>query len=152
LTLAAELQSLAAFRNLIDTACQQQVGIDAQTCYDLKLAVEEACSNVIIHGYAGMNPGSVMLTLEFSDQQVDVTITDFGHPFEPYEPEPPDLEASLEQGLTGGFGLFLIYQTMDSIDYRTAEDGNHLSFVKTLPAKPGSEGKGVQSGNPKTAV
>jgi serine/threonine-protein kinase RsbW len=130
---AAELEALAAFRDLIDTACRDQPAIDQQTCYDLKLAVEEACTNVITHGYAGMDPGSIVLALEFDPEQVLVNLTDFGHPFEPYEPAAPDVEASLEDGLSHGFGLYFIYQTMDHIAYKTAEDGNHLTFVKRLP-------------------
>lgn len=132
ITCAAELESLAAFRDLIDSACEQHPQVDQQTCYDLKLAVDEACTNVITHGYAGMNPGSIILALDFRPQQVVVTITDFGHPFEPYEPPAPDVEAGLEDLPTGGFGLFFIYQAMDEIGYRTAEDGNHLVFLKRL--------------------
>jgi anti-sigma regulatory factor (Ser/Thr protein kinase) len=131
---AAELESLAAFRQLIDDACKQHPEIDVHTCYDLKLAVDEACTNIISHGYSGMNPGSIILTLEFGARQVLVTITDFGHPFEPCEPPAPDAEASLEGRPTGGFGLFFIYQTMDRIAYEAAEDGNHLTFVKWLRA------------------
>jgi serine/threonine-protein kinase RsbW len=134
ITRAAELESLAQFRKLIDVACGQQAVVDAQTRYDLKLAVDEACTNIITHGYKGMNPGSVILALEFGRAQVVVTITDFGHPFEPYEPPAPDVEAGLAQLPMGGFGLFFIYQTMDEIGYTTAEDGNHLTFVKRLPA------------------
>jgi serine/threonine-protein kinase RsbW len=132
LTRAAELESLSAFRDLIDDACAQHPGVDEQTCYDLKLAVEEACANIITHGYSGMNPGSVILKLDFGKSRVVVTLTDFGHPFEPCEPPAPDARANLEDGVTGGFGLFLIYQTMDSVSYRTAEDGNHLTLVKRL--------------------
>ena len=135
ITRAAELESLAAFRDLIQGACEQYPGVDEQACYDLKLAVEEACTNIIIHGYAGMNPGSIILRLDFEGQRVAVTLTDFGHPFEPCEPPVPDVKANLEAGVTGGFGLFLIYQTMDSVGYRTAEDGNHLTFVKKLRAR-----------------
>jgi anti-sigma regulatory factor (Ser/Thr protein kinase) len=131
---AAELEALTAFRDLIDRACGERPAVDRQTCYDLKLAVEEACTNVITHGYAGMNPGSIVLALEFDREQVRVTLTDFGHPFEPCEPATPDVEASLGDGLSHGFGLYFIYQTMDHIGYETAEDGNHLRFVKRLPA------------------
>lgn len=131
---AAELEALTAFRGLIDRACGEHPDVDSQTCYDLKLAVEEACTNVIFHGYAGMNPGSIVLALEFDPGQVLVTLTDFGHPFEPYEPAAPDVEASLVDGLTHGFGLYVIYQTMDHIAYETAQDGNHLTFLKRLPA------------------
>jgi serine/threonine-protein kinase RsbW len=145
ITCAAELESLATFRTLIDGACRQHPQVDQQTCYDLKLAVDEACTNVIIHGYSGMNPGSIILALDFFPQQVLVTITDFGHPFEPYEPPVPDVEASLEDLAMGGFGLFFIYQTMDEISYRTAEDGNHLRFLKRWVLPQGSEGDG--SGN-----
>jgi anti-sigma regulatory factor (Ser/Thr protein kinase) len=105
---AAELETLTAFRDLIDRACGEHATIGPQAAYDLKLAVEEACSNV--------------------------TLTDFGHPFEPYEPGVPDVEADLKDGLSHGFGLYFIHQTMDQIAYQTAEDGNHLTFVKWLPA------------------
>jgi serine/threonine-protein kinase RsbW len=129
---AAELASLAEFRGLIDGACQEHPAIGTQTCYDLKLAIDEACTNIVTHGYAGMNPGSIILALEFQPHQVVVTLTDFGHPFELYEPPGPDLKALPDDGATGGFGLFFIYQTMDEILYRTAEDGNHLTFIKLL--------------------
>jgi anti-sigma regulatory factor (Ser/Thr protein kinase) len=134
ITRAAEVESLAAFRDMIQDACAQHPGIDEQTCYDLKLAVEEACTNIITHGYAGMNPGSIILKLDLEGPAVVVTITDFGYPFEPCEPPKPDVRANLRDGVTGGFGLYLIYQTMDSVGYQTAEDGNHLTFVKRLRA------------------
>lgn len=130
---AAELTALVAFRGLIDRVCREQPTVDSETCYDLKLAVEEACTNVVTHGYAGMNPGSVVLSLELDPGQIRVTMTDFGHPFEPYDPGAPDLEASLEDELPRGFGLHLIYQLMDEIRYECGEDGNHLTFIKRLP-------------------
>jgi len=131
ITCAAELESLAAFRRLIDRACQQQ-RISQSVCYDLKLAVDEACANIITYGYAGMSPGSVTLELTFDPQKALVTLTDFGYPFEPYEPPTPDPAADLDDLPPGAFGLFFIYRTMDEIDYETAEDGNHLRFVKWL--------------------
>lgn len=130
---AAELESLAAFRDLIDAACEQQAGIDERIRYDLKLAVDEACTNVITHGYAGMNPGSIIFAVELDDRQAVMTITDFGRPFEPSEAPMPDVEAALADRPTGGFGLYFIYQTMDEVDYVTTEDGNRLTLVKRLP-------------------
>ena len=132
ITRAAELESLAAFRKFIKSACEKHPEISAQTVYDIQLAVDEACTNIITHGYASMDPGSIILALELFSRQVVVTITDFGHPFEPYEPPTPDVEAVLEDQLVGGFGLFFIYQTMDKIFYASKEDGNHLTFIKRL--------------------
>ena len=132
ITLAAKLESLPRFREMIDAACPLQPGIDEQTCYDLKLAVDEACTNIITHGYAGMNPGSIILALDIDPRQVVMTITDFGHAFEPAEAPMPDVRAALEDRPMGGFGLFFIYRTMDEVRYETTEAGNCLTLVKRL--------------------
>ena len=132
ITRAAELACLAVLRDFIDTHCKDQPGVDEQTLYDLKLAVEEACTNVITHGYAGMNPGSLMLSIEVDVEKVILEITDFGHAFEPYEAPMPDIQAVLKDQPMSGFGLYLIYQTMDQVEYETSEDGNCLRLTKTL--------------------
>ncbi len=132
MTRSAEMESLSVFRDFIEKACKQHQSVGDQICYDLKLAVDEACTNIITHGYAGMNPGSIILSLEMEPNKAVVTITDFGHPFEPSEASAPDVEAGLEDRPIGGFGLFFIYQTMDEINYETTEDGNRLTFIKQL--------------------
>ncbi len=134
ITRAAELESLAVLRDFIDSACREHPKIGEQTLYDLKLAVDEACTNIITHGYAGMNPGSIILAIELDDQQVEISITDFGHAFEPSEAPMPDVEAALEDRPMGGFGLYFIYQTMDEVGYETTEDGNILTLIKRLSA------------------
>ncbi len=131
-TQAAEYKALASFRNLIKRACQDHPAIDDQALYDLQLACDEACTNIIQHGYAGIDPGSIIFTLEVGDDQVFMVLTDFGHPFEPAEPPAPDLEAPLESREPGGFGLFFIYQTMDKVEYQATNCGNQLTLVKRL--------------------
>ena len=92
---AAELESLPVFRKFVDNVCKQK--LDDSTCYDLKLGVDEACTNIITHGYAGMNPGSIMLKVKLDEDKIIIKITDFGHPFEPYQPEKPDVVDGLEK-------------------------------------------------------
>lgn len=132
ITRAAELACLAVLRDFIDTHCRNQPGIGEQTLYDLKLAVDEACTNIILHGYAGMNPGSIMLRIEIDPDKVILVITDFGHAFEPCETSMPDIQAGLEDRPMGGFGLFFIYQSMDLVEYDVNEDGNTLRLTKNL--------------------
>lgn len=134
LTRAAEYETLGVFRDAIARACARHQ-IDAETTYALQLAMDEACTNVIEHGYAGMNPGSLMFDMEIAPTRVVMKITDFGRPFEPYEPELPDAQTVLESDKVGGFGLIFIYKTMDTVDYQTTEEGNILSLTKTLNQK-----------------
>jgi anti-sigma regulatory factor (Ser/Thr protein kinase) len=128
---AAEVSSLAKFRAFIDANCAQ-AGIGDATCQDIKLAVDEACTNIIEHGYADIDPGSIIIEFYADKHRAVITLTDFGHAFEPYEPEAPDVQSILESDHVGGFGLYFIYQTMDEVDYQSNEDGNSLVLTKKL--------------------
>lgn len=131
ITHAAELESLQKFRDFIATCCEEH-DIASETVLELKLAVDEACTNVIVHGYKGMDPGSIILSFRIEPDRILVQITDFGHVFEPASAPKPDVEAALEDRKMGGLGLFLIYQTMDNIDYQSSEEGNILTFTKFI--------------------
>jgi serine/threonine-protein kinase RsbW len=130
LALSAELDALTAFQAFIDEACLE-AGLDNEASYDIKLAVDEACMNILQHGYEGMDPGTIIVSFQYGIQQVVVHITDFGHPFEPSEPPEPDYEAVLD-GLSGGYGLYFIHRSVDSISYEATESGNTLTLIKRL--------------------
>ena len=131
ITHAAELESLSVFREFISDCCAK-FNIPDGTVFDLKLAVDEACTNIIEHGYKGMDPGSIILSFRIESDRILVQITDFGHIFEPADAPKPDVEAALEDRELGGLGLYLIYQTMDNIDYQASDDGNTLTFTKYI--------------------
>ena len=131
ITLAAELESLSIFRSFIDDACTE-AQIEDENCFDIKLAVDEACTNIIQHGYFGMAPGSIILSLQYGTRQFVVRLSDFGHAFEPSEPPVPDTKAAFERGEIGGYGLFFIYRSMDSVSYDSTAGCNTLTLIKQL--------------------
>jgi len=131
ITHAAELESLKKFRDFISACCAKN-DISNETILELKLAVDEACTNIITHGYKGMDPGSIILSFRITPDRILVQITDFGHVFEPEASPKPDIEAALEDRELGGMGLYLIYQTMDNIDYQNSIEGNTLTFTKLI--------------------
>ncbi len=128
---AAEMKALIDLRDFIEDACRTE-NVSDDVAFKIKLAVDEAASNVIEHGYKGMDPGSIILSLAFDPQQVKIELTDFGHSFEPSAPEVIDPTAVLEDKPAGGFGLHFIYQSMDHVDYKISNRGNTLIFVKKL--------------------
>lgn len=129
---AAYLESLQDFRDFIRQHCESLPGVDAEFIYDVQLAVDEASTNIISHGYAGMDPGSIILDLEADEEKLMVTLTDFGHSFEPSSAPIPNVEAPIEERELGGFGLFFIQQTMDDLAYQATEDGNKMILTKHL--------------------
>lgn len=133
MTRAAYLPSLGDFRLFIREHCSSMAGMTADLLYDIQLAVDEACTNIITHGYADMDPGSIILDLEVETGKITVAVTDFGHAFEPDSTPAPDVNAPMEQREEGGFGLFFIRQSMDSMEYSVTEDGNMMVLTKQVP-------------------
>jgi serine/threonine-protein kinase RsbW len=114
--------------------------VTEEILYDVQLAVDEACTNIIKHGYADRDPGSIILDIELEPDKLMLSLTDFGHSFEPDAAAIADLEASIEERELGGFGLFFIHQSMDEVDYRITEDGNTMMLTKYLGKASGGEG------------
>lgn len=132
ITRAAYLEALEDFREFLKEHCAGKNGMTDEVLYDLQLAVDEACTNIITHGYAGMDPGSVILDLEMTPEQIAITLTDFGHAFEPGRAPAPDVDAPIEERELGGFGLFFIQQSVDRMDYKVTEDGNKMVLIKKI--------------------
>jgi serine/threonine-protein kinase RsbW len=139
ITRAAYLQSLSEFRAFIKEHCAGLPGMTDEILYDLQLAVDEACTNIISHGYADLDPGSIILDLEFAPDRLTVTLTDFGHSFEPSSAPIPDVDAPIEERELSGFGLFFIQESVDAMDYQVTEDGNKMILTKYLTNPAGGE-------------
>ena len=98
----------------------------------LRLAVDEACSNVIAHGYRGA-AGTIRLAVAVADGRAVVTVTDEAPPFDPALVPPPDLDAPWAERRAGGLGWHLIRSVVDEVRHRPAgARGNVLTLVKRL--------------------
>lgn len=140
ITRAAYLESLHEFREFIKDHCAGIPGMTEEILYDVQLAVDEACTNIISHGYADLDPGSIILDLDIDPDRLTVSLTDFGHSFEPSSTPAPDVSAPIEERELGGFGLFFIQQSMDAMDYQVTEDGNKMILTKYLRRATGGSG------------
>ena len=99
----------------------------------LRLAVEEAITNVIVHGYREQG-GEVDVTCRATRGIVEVQIEDAASPFNPLLLPEPDLTTDIEDRHVGGLGIFLIRQVMDEIVYRYENGKNILVLVKRKTA------------------
>lgn len=129
LSLCADLGDLATVREFV-ARIGTDLGLDAGAIYDLQLAVDEACANVIKHGYGGQ-AGRIDVTVEPVEEGVQVVVRDWGGAFDPHVVPAPDVKAPLEERRLGGLGLFLMRKVMDDVSFTfDAERGNTLRMVK----------------------
>lgn len=97
--------------------------------YNIELAVHEACSNIIEHAYAGL-PGRIRLlfTLLEEPHKIVIELFDNGRSFDFLAAPVPDLN----EPQIRGYGLFLIQELMDKVEYCAKSDGNHWRMIKNL--------------------
>lgn len=130
----AQFESLDNIREFAARAAQQ-VGFDDKDIYNIQLAVDEACANIIEHAYEGIPDGVIEVMARAEPDALTIVLRDQGHSFSPDAVAEPDLDASLEDRAVGGLGLFFIHKLMDEVRFEFgAEGGNILTLVKRCPA------------------
>ncbi|HNP73691.1 MAG TPA: anti-sigma factor antagonist [Kouleothrix sp.] len=136
ITLPATLDSLAQISAFIADATTR-AGLDDHAAWQVQLAVDEAATNIIQHGYEPGTPGAIELSWQVASRQLIVALRDHGRRFSPEDVPAPDLAAPLEERQAGGLGIYLMSRLMDSVSF-TFDDqlGNVLTMTKQLvPAR-----------------
>ena len=75
ITLEARLDNLPLFRDFVARSCRTST-VDEATCYDIKLAVDEACTNIITPGYKDSPPGAITLIFRRDTDRIVIKIMD----------------------------------------------------------------------------
>jgi serine/threonine-protein kinase RsbW len=134
-TFPARFESLAAIGRFI-AAAAEHAGFDDYTVYQVQLAVDEACSNIIQHAYGGEGTGVIECTYRIRDEEFVVILRDYGQPFDPEAVPEPNLSSNIEDRTGGGLGLYLIRKIMDEVNFDfESEAGNVLTMVKRKNGK-----------------
>lgn len=129
-TFPGRFDSLSAITQFV-TRIAETAGLDPKAIYDVQMAVDEACSNIIEHAYGGEGRGPINCTCRIYDDQLIVILGDFGCPFDPSSVPGPDLCANLERRSSGGLGLFFMQQLMDQVQFKSTPGfGNILTLIK----------------------
>jgi serine/threonine-protein kinase RsbW len=135
-------ESLAEIGEFIRQAAEA-AGLDERATYEVELAVDEACSNIIEHAYCceDDSPPSerddIQCTCRIGDEGLTIVLRDYGRPFDPQSVPEPDRDADLEEREVGGLGLYLMHRLMDEVGFEfTSDDGNVLTMVKRVEKTP----------------
>ena len=129
----AEPKNLTSLRRFVKQAAEA-LQADREVIEDMILAVDEAVTNIIVHGYAG-RPGDIEVRVSLEQQDLVVRISDRAPLFDPTEVPPPDLSMPLEQRRFGGLGVHFTRQFVDEVTYCEAPEGcNELTLRKAARA------------------
>ena len=111
-------------------------GLDDAAIYQVEMAVDEACSNIIEHAYGGEGKGEIDCTCQCKPDGLAVILKDTGKPFQPDEIGSPNVSVGLEERDSHGLGLFFIREWMDRVQFEFSPDsGNTLILFKSKTGK-----------------
>ena len=131
---SAKLKNLAHIRHFVNDAANS-LGADPHSVLDLVQAVDEAATNIIVHGYAG-RPGVIEVTIERQKDLMVIAMRDQAPGFDPTRVPPPDLTLPLEKRPVGGLGIFLIRRSVDELQHHfLPSGGNELILIKRLAVR-----------------
>lgn len=103
----------------------------------IRLAVDEACANVVSHAMHDTG-GSYRVICEEGETQLTVRVQDSGPLFDLEQIADPNLDAPVEKRNVGGLGIYLMRRVMDTVEIRPCAVGKELVLTKQLA---GVEGK-----------
>jgi sigma-B regulation protein RsbU (phosphoserine phosphatase) len=107
-----------------------QMEFDHQTLRKVELASEEVLVNIIQHGYQD-RPEKIEINVKvFPKSHVEITIKDYGPPFDPLQRKEPNYSEKIEEREVGGLGIHLIRQNMDEVRYKRESGANILILIK----------------------
>ncbi len=142
LRVSAEERHLAEIRDFIQDA-GEKILIPNKVLGNTKLAVDEACTNIVKHGFKGKPPGVIEIVVTGNGREFSIAIHDTGKSFDLRNVKSPDLKMYVETRRRGGLGVFLMNQLMDEVRYHGGPDANVLTMSKRLRRGGGSRrGKG----------
>ena len=128
LALTATMADLPRIADFLDAACEDS-GVRDAVRFDLQLALEEACCNVLEHAYAGAS-GEIGINFTAHKSDVILTVRDHGRAFEPDKVSDPDLLIPLEERPVGGLGLYLMHRLMDEVRFSFSPEANILTMIR----------------------
>ena len=129
LSIKASLDNLLKVRQYINQV-GERLGVSESALADLRLVVDEAVTNVIIHGYGDLD-GMVELHMEGQGDAVVIRIRDKAKTFDPSHVNAPQLDTALKDRPFGGMGIFLIKKMTDEAEFLPLPGGgNEIRLVK----------------------
>ena len=108
----------------------RHVGMTEDQVFQIQLAVDEACTNSMVHAYQGDDAGEVRVCCYRERQDFVIEVVDQGQVFDPESVPEPDLNSPLEDRDVGGLGLYFMRKLMDSVSFAAPQSGGNQVVMR----------------------
>jgi serine/threonine-protein kinase RsbW len=110
----------------------KRIDLSGEVLYDIRLALEEAITNIISYAFDDDSEHRIDITIEARADMLIMAIEDDGRSFNPTEYYNADLEKPFDERGTGGMGIHILRTLMDKVEYKLHQGRNVLIIRKNL--------------------
>jgi serine/threonine-protein kinase RsbW len=125
----ASTEYLAKVRDFVASHAEK-FGFEEDQVSDIRLAVDEAFTNIIEHAYKNSAEESVKISLSHNSDTFSISLFDNGQSFSLDDYKEPDVAARIKQKKRGGVGVYLIQKLMDEVSYQHKGTENEIRMTK----------------------
>lgn len=129
LSIPSSTRYLEDARRFVETYARQ-ADLTSDTVEHFKIAVDEACTNVIKHSYRGDASHQIDIAVIIDSDYFTVRIRDEGVPFQPELYKEPDIFELAKRRRAGGLGVHMMRRLMDRVEYRQRGTINEVNLTK----------------------
>tara|TARA_R110002110_G_scaffold85223_1_gene221464 strand:+ start:937 stop:1362 length:426 start_codon:yes stop_codon:yes gene_type:complete len=129
ITVPALPERLKLIRNTLRTTAET-VGCSETCRQDIVMAVDEACQNIIRHGYKNDPDGLITVDVRLARDTLVIKLIDYAQPVVVEQVKSRDLEDIRP----GGLGVHIIRECMDEAEFKRPPEGagNLLELTKKI--------------------
>jgi anti-sigma regulatory factor (Ser/Thr protein kinase) len=109
------------------------LGLSPRTAHSLRLCLEEAVTNIVIHAFEPYTVHDVQISLWHDDTGLHAELIDDGRPFDPLSHELPAAPKDLQSAHIGGLGIKLMRSFAERIAYQRCGKFNRLTLSLAIP-------------------
>ncbi len=121
-----------SFARVAVSAFFSQLDPTVDELYDIKMAVSEAVTNSIIHGYQGDDTQHIELICRYSGRQIEIEIKDMGKGIKDVQEAMQALYTSCEEDERAGLGFTVMESMMDQVE--VCSEVNRGTTVRLMKA------------------
>ena len=105
----------------------KHMGLDEEKSAEISMALIEACINAFEHSQSDKQ---IEIHFKIKEDLLEIQVTDKGKGFDKSKVQIPKIEEKIKSDYKRGWGLQLIKELMDTVEFESSEEGTTVTMTK----------------------
>jgi len=131
ITITNKIEEIEKIVSLLDEIAKEE-NIPLENKFNVDMVMDEIITNIISYGYKDTEEHFINIYMNMENRELTIIVEDDGIAFNPLDMPTPDVNIPLEERPIGGLGIYLIKNTVNTIEYSRQNEKNILTMQMTV--------------------